>query len=220
MLVSIAKHAETSMGRGTDSKLEKRKAKVRSAWISFAGRIVAQILGAAATVGFALIVLHRAPVAQSEPIAAPVPVQRGSATVPTATAGPMVAVLPFQTYAATRDYDHIAGAMADLLVTQLATGSDLKVASATSAMRFHGGPATVPEIGRQLGVSHIVEGSVAISGGRARIVAQLIDAASDQHVWARSYETTVDDALALENRMAAEIARDVLNALARVRDGL
>jgi TolB-like protein len=110
--------------------------------------------------------------------------------------------------------------MADLLVTQLATGSDLKVASATSAMRFHGGPATVPEIGRQLGVSHIVEGSVAISGGRARIVAQLIDAASDQHVWARSYETTVDDALALENRMAAEIARDVLNALARVRDGL
>jgi TolB-like protein len=210
MLVSIADHAEQAKG-SPDTQQAKRRAKVRSAWISFAGRIVAQIVGAAATVGFALVVLQSAPaVRKEEPTrAAPAAV----ATERPVVLRPTVAVLPFQTYAGTSERNHVAGAITDLLVTRLAQNSAITVTSLTSTMRFQGAPATVPEIGRQLGATHVVEGSITMAGNRARVIAQLIDASTDHHVWAKSYETTMDNALSLERRMAEQIARDLTGAL-------
>jgi TolB-like protein len=213
MLVSFSEHVDTQTDRAVGTRLAKRRAKVRSAWISFAGRIVAQILGAAATVGFALIVLGRnVPASDGNDVAfAGTPVAIGLSGP---VAGrPTVAVLPFHTFAATPDHDHMAGALTDLLVSELAQQNEISVTSATSSMRFQGGLATVPEIGRQLGVTHIVEGSITVASGRARVIAQLIDAGSDRHVWARSYETTLDDALAVESRVAKEIAGEVRGLL-------
>ena len=198
MLVSLPTPAQSTTDPSVDVKRAKRKAKLRSAWISFAGRIVAQIVGASATVIFALVVLHREPTAHG---------------VVAAKGVPTVAVLPFPVYAASTDYNHIAGAMTDLLVTDLAIGGDLRVASTTSTLRYRGNPIPVQEIAKQLGVTHIVEGSIAIDQGRARINAQLIDAASDQHVWAKSYDTTLGDTLAMQERAAAQIAAEVRNEL-------
>lgn len=210
MLVSIAERKPRAPS-APDTKQAKHRAKVRSAWISFAGRIVAQILGAAATVGFALVVLgsESTPPDAASAVTVPSPSHAGHPQL----ARPTVAVLPFQTYAVTADHNHMAGAITDLLVTELAQQKEIGVTSLTSTMRYRGASATVPEIGQQLGASHIVEGSVAVASGRARVIAQLIDAASDKHLWARSYETTVDDALELERRIAGEIARDVTRAL-------
>src|SRR5262245_41548810 len=105
MLVSIEKPPEDAR-RALDTKLAKRRAKVRSAWTSFAGRIVAQVLGAAATVGFALIVLHGESASKTVETGA---VRSRGASVPRALSSrPTVAVLPFHAYAATSEHDHIA----------------------------------------------------------------------------------------------------------------
>jgi TolB-like protein len=211
MLVTVPKLAERP-APPADHGSNKRKAKVRSAWISFAGRIVAQILGAAATVGFALVVFNGQP-EKSGSIAEARPAQSARTGTTAGTNRPTVAVLPFHVYASATEHTHIAGGLTDLLVTELANGGRLSVTSTTSSMRFQSPASTLPEIGRQLGVSHIVEGSITIAGKRARINAQLIDAASDQHVWARSYDAQLDDVLALEASLASEIAREVRAAL-------
>jgi TolB-like protein len=202
MLVSLSKPEPAANG-GVDIKRAKRKAKIRSAWISFAGRIVAQIVGAAATVVFALVVLHREPSAHG---------------VVSAKGAPIVAVLPFHVYAATPAYDHVADAMTDLLVTDLAAGNELRVASTTSTLRYRTNTPSVPEIAKQLGVSHIVEGSIAIDHGRARVNAQLVDASSDQHVWAKSFDVSLDDTLAVQQDAAERIAGEVRHALARAKN--
>jgi TolB-like protein len=214
MLVSIEKPPDDAR-RAPDTKLAKRRAKVRSAWISFAGRIVAQILGAAATVGFALIVLHGEPASKRVESAA-VPSPSAGVARPL-TSRPTVAVLPFHAYAATSEHDHIAAAITDLLVTDLARTGNISVTSLTSTLRYQKQPARVPEIGRELGATHIVEGSITVANGHARVIAQLIDAATDQHVWAASYETPVDNVLALERRVADQIATELAKALTRAR---
>jgi TolB-like protein len=211
MLISLPKAAESQTARDAATKVAKRKAKVRSAWISFAGRIVAQIVGAAATVAFALVVLHREPATHGVAVASAMP---RTPLAPTSGSRPSVAVLPFQIYAASAEHNHIAGAITDLLVTDLAAGDELRVTSATSTLRYRTVSETVPEIARQLGVSHIVEGSIAVDRGRARINAQLIDAVSDQHVWARSYDAPLDDVLGMQERIAADVAQAVRVALA------
>ncbi len=209
MLVSLA---ESQTARDAATKVAKRKAKVRSAWISFAGRIVAQIVGAAATVAFALVVLDREPAAHGIAAAGAMP---RTPTAASPASRPTIAVLPFQTYAASAEHNHFAGAITDLLVTDLALGDDLRVTSATSTLRYRTVSETVPEIGRQLGVSHIVEGSIAVDHGHARINVQLIDAVSDQHVWARSYDAPLDDVLAMQERIAADAAQEVRRVLAQ-----
>ncbi len=212
MLATVSKLSERVSPSGDDTGT-KRKAKVRSAWISFAGRIVAQILGAAATVGFAVVVFRGQPAQPAASARSPVAVAATPAGPAPAVSRPTVAVLPFHVYTAAPEHAHIAGGLTDLLVTELANSGGFNVTSTTSSLRFQTPAATLPEIGRQLGVSHIVEGSITIDGKRARINAQLIDAASDQHVWARRYEATLDDVLALEASVASEIARGVREAL-------
>jgi TolB-like protein len=211
MLVSLPKVDESPTARDSASKVARRKAKVRSAWISFAGRIVAQIVGAAATVAFALVVLDREPAAHGVAAASAMP--RTPIAAPSGSR-PTIAVLPFQTYAASTGHDHIAGAVTDLLVTDLALGDELRVTSATSTQRYRTMSSTVPEIGRQLGVAYIVEGSIAADHGHARINAQLIDTATDQHVWAKSFDAPLDDVLAMQERIAAEVAQHVRQVLA------
>lgn len=121
-----------------------------------------------------------------------------------------IAVLPLDNYSGDSGQDYFAEGMTDELTTQLATISRLRVISRGSAMQFKGAdrPPT-PEIAKALDVDAIVEGSVLRSGEKVRITAQLIDARADRHLWARSFERSSRDVLALQGELASAIARQI-----------
>ena len=96
--------------------------------------------------------------------------------------------------------------MTEALITDLAQFSALRVISRTSSMRYKGLNKPLPEIAQELHVDAVVEGSVLRSGGRVRISAQLVDTASDKHLWARSYERELRDVLLLQSEIARAIA--------------
>jgi len=120
-----------------------------------------------------------------------------------------LAVLPLVNFSHNPDQEYFADGMTEQLITSLAQIGTLRVISRTSVMRFKGTALSLPEVGRKLGVYAIVEGSVQRSGDRVRITAQLIRAASDEHMWAQSYERDLRDALALQAEVAGAIAREV-----------
>src|SRR5262249_40778828 len=99
-----------------------------------------------------------------------------------------LAVLPLQNLSRGPEQEFVAGGMTEELITALAQIRPLRVISRTSAMGYKGTTKPVPQIGRELGVDGILEGSVQRAGNRVRITAQLIEAASDRHIWAKSNE--------------------------------
>jgi tetratricopeptide (TPR) repeat protein len=99
--------------------------------------------------------------------------------------------------------------MTEELITDLAQIGSLKVISRTSVMRYKGTTKPLPQIGRELGVDGVVEGSVQRSGERVRITAQLIEAAADRHLWAQSYERDLRDVLSLQDEVARTIANQI-----------
>jgi tetratricopeptide (TPR) repeat protein len=103
--------------------------------------------------------------------------------------------------------------MTEALITELSRVPDLKVISRTSAMTFKGSTKTLPEIAHRLGVDAVVEGSVARDGDQVRVTVQLIDARTDQHLWAQSYASAVEETLALEAELASAIAGQVESRL-------
>jgi len=121
-----------------------------------------------------------------------------------------IAVLPLDNYSADSTQDYFAEGMTDELTTDLATISRLRVTSRGSAMQFKGKnrPST-PEIAKALDVDAILEGSVSRSGDRVRITAQLIDARADRHLWAKSFERSSSDVLALQAELASAIAAEI-----------
>src|SRR5437762_11265695 len=99
--------------------------------------------------------------------------------------------------------------MTDALTTDLSKISTLRVISRTSAMHYKAANKTLPQIARELNVDGIVEGSVMRSGNRVRITAQLIDAPTDQHLWAETYERDLGDVLKLQSEVAQAIAQQI-----------
>jgi TolB-like protein len=190
-------------------KQQKRKAKVRSAWISFVGRIVAQVLGAVATIVLGMYVVSR----YTEPrqIKASEPIVSAEVTPRRVRAGTerALAVLPLQNFSGDPRQDAFADGMTEALIASLSQLQNLRVISRTSSMHYKGQQKALPEIAKELDVDYIVEGSVVRSGDRVRITAQLIDARHDEHVWAHSYDHTVGDVLGLQSNVAAAIASAV-----------
>ena len=119
-------------------------------------------------------------------------------------------MLPLDNYSGDPNQDYFAEGMTDELTADLATISQLRVISRGSAMQFKGKdrPPT-PEIARMLNVDAIVEGSVSRSGDKVRITAQLIDARADKHLWAKTFERSSRDVLALQAELASAIAREI-----------
>ncbi|HEX2341725.1 MAG TPA: tetratricopeptide repeat protein, partial [Vicinamibacterales bacterium] len=105
--------------------------------------------------------------------------------------------------------EFFADGMTEALIADLAKISSLKVISRTSVMRYRGTTRSLPEIARELGVDAVIEGSVQRSQDRIRITAQLIDASSDRHLWADSYDRSAQDVLALQSEVARAIATQV-----------
>lgn len=123
-----------------------------------------------------------------------------------------IAVLPFDDLSHEADSANFADGVQDDLLTDLAHIADLKVVSRTSALQYpRGEPRNLREIGRQLGVAYVVEGAVRRVGRQVRVSAQLIDARTDLHQWAETYDRPLSDIFALQSEIARSIA-DQLHA--------
>ena len=117
-----------------------------------------------------------------------------------------IAVLPFATLSDDRNDAYFSDGVQDQILTNLAKVSDLKVISHTSVRQYKtGAERNMREIGRQLGVGYIVEGSVQRARDRLRINAQLIDARNDSHVWGETYDRTAADLFAIQSELAQSI---------------
>jgi TolB-like protein len=120
-----------------------------------------------------------------------------------------IAVLPLRNLSRDPNQQYFADGMTEALTTSLAQISALHVIARTSAMRYQGTHKTTREIARELRVDAVVEGAAQRSGDRVVITAQLIDGASDRHLWAKSYERDLGDMLALQNEVAESIAHEI-----------
>src|SRR5436190_157299 len=117
-----------------------------------------------------------------------------------------IAVLPFENLSDEKENAYFADGIQDDVLTNLSKIGDLKVISRTSVMQYKGAAKNVREIGKALGVSNILEGSVRRSGNKVRVNVQLIDATSDKHTWANDYDRDLTDVFAIQSDLAHEIA--------------
>jgi TolB-like protein/DNA-binding winged helix-turn-helix (wHTH) protein/Flp pilus assembly protein TadD len=134
--------------------------------------------------------------------------KRPSPIAPATAAVRSLAVLPLDNLSNNSE-DYFADGMTDELITDLAQIGDLRVISRTSVMPYKGIRKPLPQIARELNVDTVVEGTVLRSGQQVRITAQLIQATSDRHLWAQSYEGDVNSTLALQKRVARSIAEQI-----------
>jgi TolB-like protein/Tfp pilus assembly protein PilF len=120
-----------------------------------------------------------------------------------------IAVLPLQNLSNDSEQEFFSDGTTEALISRLAQIHALDVTSRTSVMRYKNTTKSIPEIGRELGVDAIVSGSVQRSGGRVRISAQLIRAATDTHMWAKDFDREAVDLLELEATVARAIADEI-----------
>jgi TolB-like protein/DNA-binding winged helix-turn-helix (wHTH) protein len=135
-------------------------------------------------------------------------VMRRPASRPPATIRSL-AVLPLENLSGDPSQEYFSDGMTDELITELGQVGELRVISRTSIMTYKNTHKSLPEIGRELNVDAVVEGTVLRSGRQVRITAQLIQAAADRHLWAQSYEGDIGDALALQKKVAISIAKEI-----------
>lgn len=205
---------------GAPAPKKKTRDKARRAWMSFLGRIVAQIVGAAVSIALAIMFLQtsqssevaraRAAEAMSSTEAASMPRTPDSRIT--------LAVLPLSNYSGDAQQDYFVDGMTEALIADLAQIKELRVVSRTSVMKYRDEKKSLPQIGRELGVDVVVEGSVARAGERVRITAQLIDASTDDHLWAATYDRTLHDVLSLQGQLAAEIAKGIKVAITPIHE--
>jgi TolB-like protein/Flp pilus assembly protein TadD len=140
-------------------------------------------------------------------VAAAVPPAGATASRPDALGNRRsIAVLPFASLSADPENSYFASGIHDELLTQLSKLGDLRVISRTSVMQYAGTTKPVGQIASELGVGVVLEGSVQRAGTRVRVQAQLIDAATDEHLWAESYDRDLTDVFAIQRDIAQQIA--------------
>jgi TolB-like protein/DNA-binding winged helix-turn-helix (wHTH) protein len=120
-----------------------------------------------------------------------------------------IAVLPLENLSGDPAQDYFADGMTDELITTLAKNQALRITSRTSVMRYRSPRRPIGEIANELGVDGVIVGSVARSGNRVRVNAQLIRASNDSHIWSESYERDLGDVLSLQDELARAIADEV-----------
>jgi TolB-like protein/Flp pilus assembly protein TadD len=126
-----------------------------------------------------------------------------------------IAVLPFENLSENKENGYFADGIQDQILTGLARIGDLKVISRTSTQKYASRPENLSQIARELGVAHILEGSVQRAGNRVLINVQLIDAATDNHLWAETYDRTLDDVFGVQGEVAKRIAESLAATLSR-----
>src|SRR5437870_13057660 len=120
-----------------------------------------------------------------------------------------IAVFPFENLSDDKENAYLTARIQDEILTRLSKIADLKVISRTSTQHYKSAPENLPEIARQLGVAHILEGSVQRSGDDVRVNVQLIKAANDSHLWADTYDRKLTDIFSVESEVAKAIAEQL-----------
>ncbi|NHA15435.1 winged helix-turn-helix domain-containing protein [Thioalkalivibrio sp. XN279] len=162
-----------------------------------------------------------APEADEDPASIPVP---ADTTLPPFTAeeiaarGTTIAVLPFADMSPAGDHAYLGDGMAEEILNLLAEADGLRVIARTSSFSLRDARLDVRVIGRRLGASHILEGSVRPDGERVRVTAQLIDAEEGAHLWSETYDRPLGEVLALQDEIAASVAAQLRANLAREID--
>jgi TolB-like protein/class 3 adenylate cyclase/Tfp pilus assembly protein PilF len=165
--------------------------------------ISALLVSAIALVISSLIFFHRARAPTAAVHAPGATAARALAAIPEKS----IAVLPFENLSAEKENAYFADGVQDEILTDLSRVADLKVISRTSVMQYkNAATRNLREIAQQLGVAHVLEGSVQRAGGRVRVSAQLIDARTDMHLWAERYDRDLADVFAIQSEIAKTIA--------------
>jgi len=140
---------------------------------------------------------------------APIAVTQEKAAADAADLAPekSIAVLPFVNMSNDPDQEYFSDGLAEELLNRLAKINELRVAARTSAFQFKGQNLDIAEIGRQLKVDNVLEGSVRKAGNRVRVTAQLINAEDGYHLWSETYERQLDDIFAIQDDISAAITR-------------
>jgi TolB-like protein/class 3 adenylate cyclase/Tfp pilus assembly protein PilF len=165
--------------------LKKHRTRVRWAEVAVALLVLAAIVGA-------FIFLLRRPMRSASAIAEK-----------------SIAVLPFENRTEDKGNAYFADAIQDEILTRLSKIADLKVISRTSPQRYTRTPGNLPEIAKQLGVAHVLEGSVQKSGDAVRVNVQLIKAADDSHLWADTFDRKLTDTFSVESEVAKVITEQL-----------
>lgn len=123
----------------------------------------------------------------------------------------MLAVLPFENFSREKQQEYFSDGLTEEMITELGrlNPERLGVIARTSAMKYKSTDRTIHEIGRELNVAYVLEGSVRLAGGQVRIAAQLIQVSDQTHIWAESYQRGLGDILALQSQVAQAIARQI-----------
>ena len=171
--------------------------------------IVAMLVLAVAFLGWRLYAVRQLPGAATAN-AAPASTATAAASAPAAPTPSVpaksIAVLPFENLNVDEKDAYFVAGMQDLILTKLADIGDLKVISRTSTQKYKSHPDNLKTIGEQLGVATILEGSVQKAGNEVLVNVQLIDTRSDSHIWAQSYQRTLDHIFGVEGDVAEKIA--------------
>ena len=122
---------------------------------------------------------------------------------------PSIAVLPFQNMSGDPEQEHFCDGLVEDIITTLSKLAGLRVIARNSSFVYKGRSVDVREAAKQLGVRHILEGSVRKSGNRIRITAQLIDAKDGAHVWAERYDRAIDDIFAIQDEITLVLATEM-----------
>ncbi len=118
-----------------------------------------------------------------------------------------IAVLPFVDMSSAKDQEYFSDGISEELLNLLAKVPQLQVTARTSSFALKGQALGIPEVARKLHVAHVLEGSVRKAGDAVRITAQLIDAASDKHLWSQTYDRKLDDIFAIQDEIAADVVK-------------
>ena len=121
------------------------------------------------------------------------------------TSQPSIAVLPFVNMSSDKEQEYFSDGLAEELLNLLAKIPELQVTSRSTSFFYKGKDIKIAEVGRELGVEHILEGSVRRSGDQIRITAQLIDVAEDVHIWSETWDRTMDDVFAIQDEIAQAV---------------
>ena len=165
--------------------------------------IVALLVSAVALVTSSLIFFNRAPPTTATTAPAPEAKAAGAlAAIPKKS----IAVLPFENLSNEKENAYFADGVQDEILTGLSRVADLKVISRTSVMQYKAGPRrNLRDVATNLGVAHVLEGTVQRAGGRVRVNAQLIDARTDSQLWAERYDRDIADVFGIESELAGKI---------------
>jgi len=145
--------------------------------------------------------------------------RHGGGTTP-AEAGPYnasVAILPFDNIGGTQADEYFGEGITDEIISQLAQVESLKVISRTSVLALKNSTLTLPQIAETLGVRHIVEGAVRRQGNRVRVTAELIEAASDAHLWSGTFEGNLADSFRVQEEIARKVSGELLSNIRGMR---